>query len=219
MRIPRLIHRVWFGPREMPADYVEYGRLWREMNPRWHLIDWDYATVPQIINQDLFDGCGDTWIPIPGAAKSTSIIQVAQADLMGYELLHSFGGLYVNTDMEPLRPIPEALLEHDIVLANEIDNWLISNAWMMSVPGHPLIRAVIDAIPGNIQVESRSIDWQTGPKLLTRIKEERFPETPVLPARYCNPWTDTPWGEPHPDSICAHHWGHKHPDDLLWDTP
>jgi len=214
--IPQIIHRAWFGPREMPQQYVEYDRRWKELNPNWQVIEWGYDNRPPLINESLFVNCGTEWTPIAGAAKSTSIIQVAQADLLGYELLYRYGGLYVNTDMEPLRPIPDEFTQMDILLANEIDDWLISNAWMMSAPEQPLIRAVIDAIPGNIAKETRSIDWQTGPKLLTRIKEEQYPDTPVLPARFCNPWTDTPWGEPHPDSICAHHWGHKHPDHLLW---
>jgi mannosyltransferase OCH1-like enzyme len=200
----------------MPQQYVEYDRRWKELNPNWQVIEWGYDNRPPLINESLFVNCGTEWTPIAGAAKSTSIIQVAQADLLGYELLYRYGGLYVNTDMEPLRPIPDEFTQMDILLANEIDDWLISNAWMMSAPEQPLIRAVIDAIPGNIAKETRSIDWQTGPKLLTRIKEEQYPDTPVLPARFCNPWTDTPWGEPHPDSICAHHWGHKHPDHLLW---
>ena len=97
MAIPKLIHRAWFGPREMPNEYVEYGEKWRDLNPSWHLIDWNYETVPQLINEDLFHECGTIWRPNPGAAKTTSITQVAQADLLGYELLYSFGGLYVNT--------------------------------------------------------------------------------------------------------------------------
>jgi mannosyltransferase OCH1-like enzyme len=214
--IPKLIHRAWFGPREMPNEYVQYGERWKELNPEWRVIEWGYDNRPPLINESLFVNCGTEWTPIAGAAKATSIIQVAQADLLGYELLYRYGGLYVNTDMEPLRPIPDEFTQMDVLLANEIDDWLISNAWMMSAPQHPLIRAVIDAIPGNIAVETRSIDWQTGPKLLTRIKQEQYPDTPVLPARFCNPWTDTPWGQPHPDSLCAHHWGHKHPDHLLW---
>ena len=216
MAIPKLIHRAWFGPREMPNEYVQYGERWKELNPDWQVIEWGYDNRPPLINESLFVNCGMEWTPIAGAAKTTSIIQVAQADLLGYELLYRYGGLYVNTDMEPLRPIPDEFTQMDILLANEIDDWLISNAWMMSAPQQPLIRAVIDAIPGNIATETRSIDWQTGPKLLTRIKEQQYPDTPVLPARFCNPWTDTPWGEPHPDSLCAHHWGHKHPDHLLW---
>jgi mannosyltransferase OCH1-like enzyme len=214
--IPKLIHRAWFGPREMPNEYVQYGERWKELNPDWQVIEWGYDNRPPLINESLFVNCGNEWTPIAGAAKTTSIIQVAQADLLGYELLYRYGGLYVNTDMEPLRPIPDEFTQMDVLLANEIDDWLLSNAWMMSAPEQPLIRAVIDAIPDNIAKETRSIDWQTGPKLLTRIKEEQYPDTPVLPARYCNPWTDTPWGEPHPDSLCAHHWGHKHPDHLLW---
>jgi mannosyltransferase OCH1-like enzyme len=214
--IPKLIHRAWFGPREMPRQYVEYGNAWKALNPDWQLIEWGYDNRPPLINESLFVNCGTEWQPIAGAAKTTSIIQVAQADLLGYELLYRYGGLYVNTDMEPLRPIPDDFTEFDVLLANEIDDWLISNAWMMSAPQHPLMRSVIVAIPGNIATETRSIDWQTGPKLLTRIKEERYPDTPVLPARFCNPWTDTPYGTPHADSLCAHHWGHKHPDHLLW---
>jgi mannosyltransferase OCH1-like enzyme len=161
---------------------------------------------------------GTGWDPNPGAAKANSIKQVAQADIAAYELLHLYGGLYVNTDMEPLKPIPDELLEHPVVLANEIDDWLISNAWMMSEPGQLLFDRIITVIPENIERETRTIDWKTGPKLLTRIAHDEYPGTAVLPARYCNPWTDSPTGQAHEDSICAHHWGHKNPDQELWAT-
>ena len=72
MGVPKLIHRAWFGPREMPREYVEYGQRWEELNPDWHLIDWTYDMVPQLINEDLFHECGVIWRPNPGAAKTTT---------------------------------------------------------------------------------------------------------------------------------------------------
>ena len=217
MVIPRIIHRIWFGPRAMPRAYVEYGNKWSELNPDWKLIDWDYWMLPPLQNKWHFDNVGTGWNPNPGAAKHNSIIQVAQADIAAYEILHLIGGLYVNCDMEPLRPIPEELTDHPVTLANEIDNWLISNAWMMSAPRQPLFSTVIDAIPENIKNEHRTIDWKTGPKLLTRIVKDNYPDTHILPAKYCNPWTPQVPTGPVPESLCQHHWGHRIPDSELWD--
>lgn len=214
--VPRLIHRIWYGPREMPVSYQHFGNKWRALNPTWHLIDWDYGMMPPLRNQWHFNNVGTGWDPNPGAAKANSIKQVARADIAAYELLYLYGGLYVNCDMEPLRPIPDELIEQPVTLANEIDHWLISNAWMMSVPAHPLFDTIINAIPGNIEQETRTIDWKTGPKLLTRIAHEQFPEVAVLPARFCNPWTPQVPTGPTEESICTHHWGHMIPDASLW---
>lgn len=202
----------------MPELYREFGRKWTELNPEWLLVDWDYSMMPPLRNQWHFDNVGTGWNPNPGAAKENSITQVAQADIAAYELLYLYGGLYVNCDMEPLRPIPLSLLGNPVTLASEIDPWLISNAWMMAAPAQPLFATVIESIPENIEKETRTIDWKTGPKLLTRIVQEQFPNTPVLPARYCNPWTPQVPNGPDEDSICQHHWGHRIPDTELWDA-
>lgn len=217
MAIPQVIHRIWFGPRDMPDAYRDYGQKWLTLNPGWTLIDWDYDTLPPLTNQAEFDGCGTTWTPGRGDAKEATMIQVTQADIAAYEILHQHGGLYVNCDMEPIRPLPEDFTSHDMILAYEVDGWLISNAFMAAEPGHPLLADVIAAIPNSVaNSEGRSMDWITGPKLLTAIKKENHDHVTVWPARYCNPYMPDQPPVIYPETIAAHCWGHAARDEELW---
>lgn len=216
MAIPKVIHRIWFGPRPMPQSYRAYGHDWIELNPGWKLIDWNYDTLPELINQHWFDTCGTAWRPGRGDAKEATMIQVTQADIASYEILHQHGGLYVNCDMQPISPLPD-LTEVDVLLAYEIDGWLISNAFMAATPNHPLMQSVINAIPGSIQANQQaSMDWITGPKLLTAVKKELHDDVFVLPARACNPFMPDQQPVVYPETICQHHWGHAAKDEELW---
>lgn len=213
--VPRLIHRQWFGPREMPERYKENGRLWQDLNPGWELIDHDYSTLPPLRNHWEFTEVGRSWMPGRGDGKEASLVQVTQADVGAYEILWAWGGLYVNCDMRPVRALPDHLSEQDMTLAYEIDGTLISNAWMMSIPEHPLMNAVIEAIPDSVRTCDRGVDYVTGPRLLTRIAGS-FPDVPILPSRYCNPWLPTHAQQIHEDTICVHEWGHATKDEDLW---
>jgi mannosyltransferase OCH1-like enzyme len=216
--VPKVIHRQWFGPRDMPDRYREYGQAWLDLNPGWELIDHDYSTLPPLRNEWEFTECGRSWTPGRGDQKQASLIQVTQADIGAYEILWSLGGLYVNCDMRPIRPIPTDLTERDITLAYEIDGVLISNAWMMSEPQHPVMNAVIEALPENVRTCDRGVDHVTGPRLLTRVVSHSYPDTHILPARYCNPWLPTYEQQIHEDTICVHEWGHATRDEDLWPT-
>lgn len=217
MAIPKVIHRIWFGPRDMPAQYAEYGQDWRRLNPEWDLIDWTYETLPPLRNQSEFDGCGVTWTPERGDAKEATMIQVTQADIAAYEILYQNGGLYVNCDMKPIKPLPKDFCDHEAVFAYEIDGTLISNAFMAATAHHPALNAVIEAIPASVQNASgRSMDYVTGPRHLTGIIQQQYPNTTIWPARYCNPYLPNSQPTFHEDTIAIHYWGHATQDESLW---
>jgi mannosyltransferase OCH1-like enzyme len=202
----------------MPERYKENGQLWIDLNPGWELVDHDYGTLPPLRNEWEFTQVGKEWMPARGDGKEASLIQVTQADIAAYEILWAYGGLYVNCDMRPVRPLPEDLLERDVTLAFEIDGSLISNAWMMSEPGHPLMNAAISALPESVRTCSLGVDYVTGPRFLTRITRDHYPQATILPSRFCNPWLPTQTKQTHPDTICVHEWGHATRDEDLWPT-
>jgi mannosyltransferase OCH1-like enzyme len=214
--IPKLIHRQWFGPRIMPDRYKENAAKWIELNPEWVLQDYDETDLPRLENQEAFDECGWSWIPGRGDSKEASLIQVTKADIAGYELIYQFGGLYVNCDMRPIKPLPESFDEHDLILSYEVDGTLISNAFMACAPGNPVIGAVIDAIPESIKTVRAGVDYVTGPRLLTRIVNELAPDALILPARFCNPWLPMQPQRIYYETICEHEWGHATSDETLW---
>lgn len=214
--VPRLIHRQWYGPRKMPDRYKENAQLWEQLNPGWTVVDYDYKNLPPLRNEKEFNGVGATWLPRRGDGKEASLVQVTRADIAAYEILWTFGGLYVNCDMRPVRPLPDELSNQNITLAYEVDEILISNAWMMAESQNPLINRVIEELPASVRNPDRGVDYVTGPRLLTEVVRRHAPNTHILPARFCNPWLPTQAQERHPDTICVHEWGHATRDEELW---
>lgn len=217
MAIPKLIHRQWFGPRPMPDRYHENRDLWKRFNPDWRITDFlSLEALPEMRNGEYVHGCGITWHPGRGDQKEASLIQVTQADIAAYELLYRYGGLYVNCDMRPLQPLPDLIREYDLVLAYEIDDVLISNAFMACTPEHPLMDEIIKALPANIETVHAGVDYISGPRFLTRIVKEFAPDAFILPARFCNPWLPSQPRTVYPETICEHEWGHATSDQDLW---
>lgn len=217
MAIPRLIHRIWFGPRDMPELYRQFGERWADMNPGWQVHDWRYEDLPPLVNQETFDAIGDTIRPNPGGAKGDSVVQVQRADIASYELLLTYGGLYLNCDIDPVRPLPDGFTDHAAVLVHETSFYL-SNAFMAAEPDHPLMRRVVADLPARVdQRRHDPINEVTGPHLLTACwRSMPDADVEVWPAHMVNPWIASHEGEPHPDSVCVHRWGHATPDEHLW---
>src|SRR4051794_32072333 len=121
-RIPRKIHRVWLGPA-MPQQFVEFGRSWQRLHPDWELVTWGEDDLGWLANRAEFDE----------AARLTTKSNIAR-----YEIIHREGGLYVDCDFEPLRPIDE-LLDGASLVVGEEHAGLLSNGLFAAVPGHPTL--------------------------------------------------------------------------------
>lgn len=68
----------------------------------------------------------------------------AAGDALRPFLMHAFGGLYIDLDVQCFRSAEPSLLGHDIVLQSEYrEGRDIVNSIMASVPGHPFWKAVI----------------------------------------------------------------------------
>lgn len=160
--IPKTIHRIWLkgndrlpsGP--MPQQYVEWGERWRELNPGWTLKDWTEVT---------FDLRNAPWMD---AANNWG----AKSDILRYEILYKFGGIYVDCDVEPLKPI-EPLIQHFDCFAS-MSGGTAANFFMGCTPKHRVMNLIIERIrtrkPGlirNMQLGD-TFDW-TGPGLITPI--------------------------------------------------
>lgn len=142
---------------------------------------------------DVFDR-QDTW-----AGKS---------DVLRYEVLARWGGIYVDTDVEPLKPM-DPLLGEEPFIAWET-NRLLCPTVIGSPPGHPAIEALIEALP---DWTSRHVNappnQQTGPYFITHLWRRRS-DVRLLEADAFYPvgwWEREKLGGPYPDSSYAvHHW-------------
>lgn len=217
MSYKRVIHRYWSGPNEMPEAYKEYGQKWEDLNPGWVVLDHGEEIIQ--LWPDLADVFNHLYERDAGNDSIELHVQVA--DVVGYALIREFGGVYVNCDMEPLRPIEERL-PGDMPWAsyeNHEDFRIVNAAIGASQPHNGFWEDLLRGLPA--RYFSNPYDemvMSTGPGYLTDFNREKYP--PKLYVFDKNVFNSVHWkqidaggdatGFEYPENaIAVHHWGHK----------
>jgi inositol phosphorylceramide mannosyltransferase catalytic subunit len=128
--IPRLFHRVWVGDAPVPDEFEEYGRTWALHHPGWELRTWTEGSLPSWARPEALDQRRHP---------------VERSDLLRYELLRLYGGVYVDMDFECLRPIEDLIQGLDFFVAENRPG-RVGTAIMGSVPGHPILEAAVQRV-------------------------------------------------------------------------
>jgi mannosyltransferase OCH1-like enzyme len=150
--IPRVFHQIWLGNSSLPQRFERWADLWVSMNPGWRMQWWTDRHLPEMTNRQHFDQADRM------AAKS---------DILRYEICSRYGGVYVDADFEPLRPIEPILADVSSFQADELDD-RPCNAIIGCVPNDPFYRSVVEAIPESIRLGGDIVET-TGPGLLKRV--------------------------------------------------
>lgn len=223
----KIIHRAWFGSIPMPERYRVYGERLQEMNPDWEYRLWTEESILALglRNQAVWDEVstvGGQSSTLPGrsyeASRATQL-----ADVMGYEVIFKLGGVYLNCDMEPLRPMSAIPVAPDQAWGGmEGEGW-VNNAAIGGPPGHPFWGQLVDELGRQWPARKHlPMEQATGPRLLTEISRQRS-DLVTLPAYYFHfaNYTQVEMGGDAAayreaayaaGSIVLHHWGHHAPE-------
>jgi inositol phosphorylceramide mannosyltransferase catalytic subunit len=190
-QIPKVVHRIWLGNAEMPPELAEYGETWRHHHPAWKFKLWRDRDLRRLVPADA----------VARARHRTEL-----SDLFRFAVLRRHGGVYVDTDVERLRPFDELLVGHQVVLGYERPG-RVGSAVLASVPGHPFFVDAARQAARTVGLGANSAD-ATGPYLLTLLARD-YPEVTILPPDAFYPYG---WDEPErrhdnfPGSYAVHHW-------------
>lgn len=212
--IPPIIHYVWVGPGRIPEAQQRYIAQWQAFHPAFSIRRWNES------NSDLSS---------PYIAKALANRKWANAsNLIRYHALYEHGGIYLDTDLQVIRPL-DPLLAEDCFFGfqREADHAdLVNNAIIGVRPRHWFIKKLIDRLTGTFDgTEKASL---SAPTLLTQLllEEGLVPRDTgeiqavkgirVFPREYFYPYD---W-EQHPSEMnitprtySIHHW------TLSWDVP
>lgn len=188
--IPRIVHQIWFGG-EIPEKYKVWSRTIKVHNPDWSHIIWNLgmlesagiATANHSSDYPTFCGLSDRIRP---------------------EVLLRFGGIYLDMDVECLKPLDPLIDAKAFASVQDV------------VDGKPrLCAAVFGAVPGCkfisdlISVygdyKGHHPPWST--YAMSRLYGH--PDLTVVPTHLIYPfYFDCPIDQrkPHGDSIVVHHW-------------
>jgi mannosyltransferase OCH1-like enzyme len=158
VRVPRIIHHIWIGPDPVPSHHRPWIESWRRHHPSWEHRLWTEDDLP-----------GD---PIRPEVLERLRTPVERADILRLEILFRHGGIYVDTDLECLRPVDDLLGDAEFV-AVCLKPGRVTNTFIAAAPGHPLLeRALRELRPMDVYwtaAATESIKDVAGPPLLRRL--------------------------------------------------
>jgi len=164
--IPRIIHRIWIeGSPPMPADFIMAGQRWADLNPGWTVRLWGGPDF------HMRNACLYRRAPAGDRFRYRS-------DLLRLEILLRHGGVYVDADMDPLRPLDELFdgAANTAFAAHSPDRWkgqpILSNAFLAAEPNHPWILRCVRRMPVSVQrFQGAFTAMVTGPHHVNRCLE------------------------------------------------
>jgi mannosyltransferase OCH1-like enzyme len=131
--IPKIIHYCWLSGDTIPPDYQRCMDTWKQILADYEFVLWD---------RKRFDINSVLWVK---QAFETGLYAFA-ADYIRLYAVYTCGGIYLDMDMEAVKPFDE-LLNTDIMLAYERDHCgdkEIEAGCFGAVKGHPYIRKCME---------------------------------------------------------------------------
>lgn len=221
--IPKILHRVWVGNKEIPEEYEAYWESWKKFHPGFETMHWDDRLV-----QEKFP----RWYKLLGEVPTPA----GKSDFIRLLALYEFGGLYVDCDFECFHSFEKPLEAGSLMLTymhpgtpcngligatqkNPVIKEMIKESWKRFKEGRPILEAagpamikdMIDPIKENTLIK----ELRDGDRLVAHT----YSDTGLV---ITEPWVCFPyyWTQERPEKIsgswAAHHWGRSWWTDEDW---
>lgn len=171
MTIPKIMHQVWVGNQN--SIPIEWMNSIRNMYPDWEYRLWTEDNLPDLVNRKIYD------------SESRNH---TKSNLIRYEVVYTYGGVYLDSDMEALKPLGDEFLQHDFFGCYESEKHvpgLIPSCFFGAIPGHTILKRCID----NMQYQDQSrASWKfNGTQFFTDTIAAYELDKMVYPSWVCNP--------------------------------
>ena len=97
--IPKRIHYCWFGNNPKPRLIQKCIASWKRMLPDWEISEW---------NETNYDVTKNAYIAEAYKQKKWAFV----VDYARFDILNQYGGVFLDTDVELLKPIPDSFLAY-----------------------------------------------------------------------------------------------------------
>jgi mannosyltransferase OCH1-like enzyme len=232
--IPQIIHIMWLG-KKLPEEYRPYVISWRKFHPNWTILFWtdnpiNYDQGTKVVH--TFDQLAQCLASVKGGESmviNTDQLQFEnrafydraqnygeKSDILKWEIVYRFGGVYVDTDFECLRPLDVFHHTYDFYTGIQpLDTNMVQlgAALYGAIPHHPILEACVKNIKNNQEI--KQIIVKTGPihftKMFLALAGTTGLKDIAMPASYFYPCGYEQKGLPQkewrqPESYAIHHW-------------
>lgn len=149
--LPKIVHRIWLNDGVPPPDDEVYWDAWRRQLPDFEFRTWRADEVASLGSANLI-------------ARARGIERKSQ--IACYDILFSYGGIFLEPGIAPYHRIPDELFEHALVVCSEIaSDTFCSMGFIAAAPGAAALGWALDTLPERL-LNERPASVETGPWLL-----------------------------------------------------
>lgn len=157
LKIPKIIHQIWLGS-EVPESFIELQQSWiqHHLGRDWLYKLWTDEDVAQmqLYNQQFYDETDNYGV---------------KSDILRWEVLYRFGGVYVDMDFECLRALDQFHYTYDFYTALQpLDTLFVQlgAALVGAKAEHPILKHCIETITNDWHLHGAP--KKTGPVHFTK---------------------------------------------------
>ena len=157
--IPKTIHYCWFGGKPLPTSAIKYIETWKKYLPDYEIIEWNES------NFDL-----DKYPFAREALENNKYAFIT--DVCRLYVLKEYGGIYMDTDVEVLKPL-DIFLEKAAFSGFENDDF-VPTGIMASEKGGTWVTELLKYYDNRSFVkEDGELDTQSNTFIITQIMKEK----------------------------------------------
>ena len=157
--IPKVIHGIWFSDNPMPELYLRCLESWKKNSPGYDIKIWDLESYKP-----------DRCLFFEQAIEHKN--WAFASDYARADLLRRYGGVYMDLDVEMLRPIDD-LLYNDAYMSFESLDRIECGSGMGARAGHPILQEICESYEKRPYLKADgSWDNSTCPVRYTQVIEK-----------------------------------------------
>ena len=158
--IPKIIHYCWFGGKEKPEEVLRMIASWKKHCPDYEIKEWNESNFDIHLNRYTEEAYQQK--------KWAFVSDVARL----WALVHE-GGIYMDTDVEVVRPLDD-LLTNSGFLGFEGTQW-IATSIMGVEPRHPLMKQFLSSYEKRSFIQpDGSLQQTTNVEVWTQLLSKQY---------------------------------------------
>lgn len=173
MAVPKVIHYCWLSGDPYPELVQKCIDSWHRLLPDYDFILWDKEKIKEISN---------SWVETAIAAKKWAFA----ADYIRLYALYNYGGIYLDCDVEVIKPFDD-LLHLPYFMGRETHKNVIEAAVMGSEPHQEWMKEVLDWYRAKSFDTTKLNDPTIAIPVIIKKVLTSFPGVKILPADYFSP--------------------------------
>ena len=196
--IPKIIHYCWFGDKVIPLKFQKFIDRWKNLLPAYEFIFWQNESLPKDYEYVQAAFKNKKWVNLSNFIRLYS--------------LKMYGGIYLDVDMEIIKPFDKLLNNLSFLGIESIknDEIMLNNAIFGAIKDHAFVNECLNHLLNNYK--GMEIENITGPVLTTlmykKYKNQLSKTITIYPQEYFYP---SNWETPTKINITSntytiHHW-------------